>query len=102
MNQDPTANYDTSLKLSRGDVTCGIGIDSDNNIRKYFSDGQANNFQNGKRGSQILINRAGATSDRPLLTDDWTDYGVMYFDTTINKAVWWINGHWLDANGNQC
>ena len=102
INQDSTANYDTSLKLSRGDVTCGIGIDSDNNIRKYFSDGQANKFEDGKRGSQILINRAGATSERPQLTNDWTDYGVMYFDTTLNKAVWWINGKWVDANGSQC
>lgn len=99
INQDSTSNYDTSLKISRGDATCGIGIDSDGNLRKYFSDGQANHYENGKLGSHILINRLGATSDRPTLTDSWTDKGVMYFDTTINKAIWWVGTHWVDANG---
>ena len=100
VNQESTANYDTSLKISRDNVVCGIGIDADGNLRKYYSDKQANQYADGKRGNQILINRSGASGERPSLNNDWIDIGVMYFDTTLNKPIWWNGTSWVDSSGS--
>ena len=39
---------------------------------------------------------AGKTEDKP--TTPVT--GMMYFDTTLNKPVWYNGSNWVDANGN--
>lgn len=37
------------------------------------------------------------TSNRPNLTN--YDIGFQYFDTTLNKPIWWTGKKWIDATG---
>lgn len=39
----------------------------------------------------------GATSERPSLSS--AQVGVVYFDTTIGKPIWWNGASWVDATG---
>ena len=39
--------------------------------------------------------RVGATYKRPTLTE----IGVPYYDTTLNKPIWWNGNNWIDATG---
>ena len=50
-------------------------------------------------GAKIMYNNGGNTGSRPSLTDHWRDVGQMYFDTTINKPIWWNGSKWVDSNG---
>ena len=47
---------------------------------------------------KIPINMSGTTAQRP--TYYTTDTGLMYFDTTLNKPIWWTGGAGRDAAGN--
>lgn len=47
---------------------------------------------------KIPINMSGTTAQRPTYYS--TDAGMMYFDTTLNKPIWWTGGAWRDAAGN--
>lgn len=44
----------------------------------------------------ITINR-GSSTERPSLFG--SDYGFQYFDTTLNKPIWWTGSKWVDATG---
>ena len=37
-------------------------------------------------------------SDRPTYING-TNYGSVYFDTTLNKPIWWTGEKWVDATG---
>jgi hypothetical protein len=41
---------------------------------------------------------AGTTAQRPTVPA--SKVGVMYFDTTLNKPVWWNGSSWRDATGS--
>ena len=41
--------------------------------------------------------KEGGTSSRP----NNIDTGFQYFDTTINKPIWWTGSSWVDATGTQ-
>ena len=41
-----------------------------------------------------LSNYKGATSDRPTGVT-----GLMFFDTTINKPIWYNGNNWVDSTG---
>ena len=50
-------------------------------------------------GASIAVQK-GASAGRP--TPSATDYGVMYFDTTLDadgKPIWWNGTAWVDATG---
>lgn len=98
VNQDISANWDNCLKIKRTDgVSYGIGIDEDARLRHYYSDGQANTYENGKQGK--LIKEAAYGNTRPTLLNSWTDYGYTFYDTTINKLIVWTENGWRDCNG---
>lgn len=44
--------------------------------------------------------RRGPSSDRPTNLFD-AHYGVMFFDTTLKKPIWWNGSKWVDATGAQ-
>lgn len=44
---------------------------------------------------RILNKDIGTTSDRPTNASE----GFQYFDTTINKPIWWNSNKWVDTNG---
>lgn len=41
----------------------------------------------------------GTTAQRPALTDSSKCIGYIYYDTTINKPIWWTGDKWIDATG---
>lgn len=46
--------------------------------------------------NKILIGQKGSTSDRP---SSLNIVGDIYFDTTLNKPIWWTGSNWIDATG---
>lgn len=42
------------------------------------------------------IKISGTTGERPT----GVNVGFQYFDTTLNKPIWWKGGQWVDATGN--
>lgn len=38
---------------------------------------------------------SGGTSARPV----WKTIGMQFFDTALNKPIWWSGTNWVDANG---
>ncbi|WP_436635377.1 glycosyl hydrolase family 28-related protein [Latilactobacillus sakei] len=45
----------------------------------------------------IPLTNYGPTDQRPRLISG--QEGTMYFDTGLNKPIWWIGVRWVDANG---
>ena len=45
----------------------------------------------------ITAEHSGTTSERPNL--DRNSEGFIYFDTDLNKPIWWTGSNWVDANG---
>ena len=59
-----------------------------------------NDYLRYKNNSEIVYVQSGVykeTSARPSATF----YGMMVFDTTLNKPIWKNNDGWVDANGNR-
>lgn len=45
----------------------------------------------------IILNlKNGTSSNRPTLIEN---NGYQYFDTTLNKPIWWTGAKWVDATG---
>lgn len=57
--------------------------------------------QSNESGYTIQYNMSGKTANRPTsrLDNSWQTIGLMYFDTTLNKPIWWNGTNWVDANG---
>ena len=49
-------------------------------------------------GVRIDNKRYGTISNRPI---NDVSIGFQYFDTTLNKPIWWTGSHWVDATGTQ-
>lgn len=59
-----------------------------NEIIKY-------NKENNSYTVEEYINK-GITANRPVNPQ----VGFQYFDTTLNKPIWWSNARWIDSEGN--
>ena len=56
--------------------------------------------QTTEAGYSIQVNKSGASTNRPTgLTNDWQSIGTMFFDTTLNKPIWWNGTGWVDSTG---
>lgn len=65
----------------------------------YLKDEKRRLLYNGEEwvdynGNSIKIN--GFTKDRPTTA---IKSGFQYFDTTLNKPIWWTGSNWVDATG---
>lgn len=47
--------------------------------------------------AHIPLVQGGPSSERPKIT--LNQIGIMYFDTTLNKAIWWNGSAWVDYQG---
>ena len=81
------------LILTKGSNSVTLYLDNNNNLRIGVT-GQTNS-----EGAKIMYNNGGNTGSRPSLTNHWRDVGAMYFDTTLNKPIWWNGANWVDSNG---
>lgn len=48
-------------------------------------------------GYSADYNIKGSTAERPTISS--SSVGFQYFDTTINKPIWWTGSNWIDATG---
>lgn len=46
----------------------------------------------------VIFKRKGTTDERPIIESNIDD-NVQYFDTTLNKPIWWNGTNWVDATG---
>ena len=52
-------------------------------------------------GDHIQTSKSGGSTERPTLRNHNNhDTGFMYFDTDLNKPIWWVGNVWKDAQGN--
>ena len=51
-------------------------------------------------GYHISVKLHGNTENRPLSTEG-IKTGFRYFDTTLNKPIWWNGTKWIDATGTE-
>ena len=56
-------------------------------------------------GNSVDASHSGTSSERPI-SRTVAGYpaireGFFYFDTTLNKPIWWTGSHWVDATGSQ-
>ena len=81
------------LILTKGSNSVTLYLDNNNDLRIGVT-GQANT-----EGAKIMYNNGGNTGSRPSLTNHWRDIGTMYFDTSLNKPIWWNGTKWVDSTG---
>ena len=41
----------------------------------------------------------GSSNERPIIPIDKHLIGKLYFDTTLNKPIWWNGTTWVDSTG---
>ena len=64
-----------------------------NALRLYFN--QIDNFT-----QSVVIPNAGPTSSRPISTAQAPlGVGQPFFDTTLNRPIWWTGTNWIKADG---
>jgi hypothetical protein len=64
-----------------------------NALRLYFS--QIDNFT-----QSILVPTSGTTANRPVTSAEVPlPIGLFYFDTTLNRPIYWTGTNWINAAG---
>lgn len=98
MNDVQTYANETSAAYGNGGTLNGFYLNNDVNARNVLGWSRyaqtSNNFRDGSNYYVPLI-LSGVSADRPT----WQTTGMNYFDTTINKPIWWNGSGWVDANG---
>jgi len=70
--------------------------DNAQNIAQGYADGVAQTAEdNAKEYADSLVNLGGPTIDRPETPDNY----MMYFDTDLNKPIWYNGTDWVDSTG---
>ena len=93
LNVQNNEGTNDGLILTKGDNSVTLYLDNNNDLRIGVT-GQENT-----EGAKLMYNNGGNTGSRPTLTNHWRDVGAMYFDTTINKPIWWNGTKWVDSTG---
>ena len=65
-------------------------------LRLYFNTLDAANGQTIDAVNTLSTPSAGITADRP---STGLQVGQFYFDTTINRPIWWDGTNWINAAG---
>jgi hypothetical protein len=68
----------------------------DNVLRLYFNNLDALNGQTINSLNTLSTPSAGTTAERP---STGLQVGQFYFDTTINRPIWWDGTNWINAAG---
>lgn len=64
-----------------------------NALRLYFN--QIDNFT-----QAVVVPLSGTTANRPIGTDQVPiAIGQPYFDTSLNRPIWWNGTAWINASG---
>lgn len=118
-HEQPVTIKDTGLETTKGMTvktsgTVGLTIirstnDSENPLVKTFyvdnkgwlrlADGYFANPDDA--GKIVQTVSAGPSSERPTLTDSSQDIGVVYFDRTVGKPIFWRGDMWVTSDGEK-
>lgn len=71
--------------------------DADNRLRTVAAAQAADDLT----GEIIQTNKAVTSGSRPALRNVNDDKGMMIFDLTLSKPIWWTGSAWVDASGNK-
>lgn len=83
-----------TLQFEGGSINNGtINCSEDITIWQYNGD----TVINGEYTNATNKPSYGTTEDRPSLYN--SNVGVLYFDTTLKKPIWWDGSKWVDATG---
>lgn len=97
--KDPTVNAKgDSVSAQGGGTPDGFYLCSDFSERPVLGWGRhthsASGLSNGSNWYVPFI-LSGTTANRPA----WQTAGMVYFDTTLGKPIWWSGSAWVDAAG---
>lgn len=87
-----TLNLGTDETVLNGLIKNGVVTVDDGDLNIDTADGGGKFTYNQE---EVSVIRSGATSDRPANSV----VGTQYFDTTLNKPIWWNGTVWVDATG---
>lgn len=90
-------NVDDITSIADNNNSIKNKIVCDSNTNRIYNV-QGNNIYDAL-GYDISINKKGTTEQRPNF-DNYAYIGFEYFDTTLNKPIWWIGTKWVDSEGN--
>lgn len=96
-NSAETYNISTKYILSNNVASIAdnttTGLIFSNLVPQNVTETQLNN----NYISDLLFRKYGTSSERPSPYID--SYGFMYFDTTLNKPIFWTGSNWVDSDG---
>ncbi len=96
---DVVSSYNDSIKEPKKTLRGALKYDTDS--RQVYIDlstissSQQLNFE----GKTIGVLQ-GSTETRPNNLNSSFDVGYKYYDTTLNKPIWWNGTKWIDSNGS--
>lgn len=82
----------TKVRLTDGSIYTAI-MKWDTSINNHVAFWQRDDELNTIKGNK------GSTSNRNNLTLTSSDSGYIFYDTTLNKPLWWTGSSWVDATG---
>lgn len=94
-----TANMDVSKEAgyNQGDVLL-YNNPSGRSMLGAVAVNNADTVANNKF-KQIPLIVGGTKAQRPVIHSDMDSVGMMYFDTELNKPIWWNGSAWVDYQG---
>ena len=100
---NPVANGDNRLIVSTGSNTIVSRVYVADYLNSYYTFGDLefidantwNSLPNTIKVSKYVTLNVTATGNRPASAD----IGTQYFDTTLNKPIWWNGSMWVDSDG---
>lgn len=100
---EPVVNGDNSLVISTISNTIVSRVYVADYINSYYKFGDLEfiddstweSLPNTVKISKYTTLNTTTTKERPT----YADTGVQYFDTTINKPIWWTGSKWVDSTG---
>lgn len=100
-NFGETAADGTRLTFSgTGTFTKGVIVGSDIPVATaagliVYDDGKLKFYSDPATAEYVQTVKTGAKSERPAAPY----LGMVFFDTTLNRPIWWNGKEWVDANG---
>ena len=85
---------ESGIILNRGSINAPLTLDGEGALR--FG---GNHESSAEEYSRVQCVHGAETYFRPTLSNHWKDKGYMFFDTNLNKPIWWNGTKWVDANG---
>lgn len=99
---EPDKNFDVHTDINYPDVSslpynAPIGYKAYVISEKVLAVFNGEVWINSKSGHNILFKTKGTTAQRPTLSPN--ESGFVYYDTTVEKPIWWTGVKWVSSDG---